>query len=110
MEAHIGAEEGHNEALEAVLWSRKIFLSAPKPGSRRSEFRLRLQLRPWIVLQDTLKITFFDLSNSIKIVTIFKNLSSNHDFLNKISPRLSESELELESQFVKIRLRLRQAI
>jgi hypothetical protein len=50
MEAHNGAEDGHSGALEAVLWSRKIFLFAPKPGSCRYEFRLRLQLRPWIVL------------------------------------------------------------
>jgi hypothetical protein len=41
----------------------ETFLSAPNPRSRKSEFRIRLQ--PWlqIVLQDTLKITFFDLGS-----------------------------------------------
>jgi hypothetical protein len=56
-----------------VLWSQKYF------------FRLRRQFQTLlrIVLYDTLKITFFDLSNWIKTVTIYKNIFSNHDFFYK---------------------------
>ncbi len=46
--------------------------SCPCPGSGR------FYKMPW-------KFTFFDLGNRFKIVTIHKNLSSNHDFFLKIS-------------------------
>ncbi len=62
---------------------KTLFLpSPPELRSRNSEFRLWLQIRPRlrIVLQDTLKMAFFDLTNRIKIVTIYKNFLSNHDF------------------------------
>ncbi len=70
------------ENLVTVLWSGEYF------------FRLRLRLRGTANLNcgcgsgpgfgqasDTLKITFFDLSNRIKLVTIYKHFMSNHDFL-----------------------------
>ncbi len=53
----------------------------PASRSRKLDLLLRLLLQLqhqpglWIVLKDTLKITFFDLSNRIKILTIF-NISS----------------------------------
>jgi hypothetical protein len=54
-----------NNALGPVLWSRKYF------------FRFRLR----VGLKDSLKITFFDLINRIKIVTIYKHFFSNQDLL-----------------------------
>jgi hypothetical protein len=75
-----------------------------------------------IVLYDTLKIGYFDLTNRIKIVTIYKNFFSGHDFFCQISSssvifrKEPEPELEPEPQFVisalapggnLIRLRLR---
>jgi hypothetical protein len=50
----------------------------------------------------SLKIAYFDLSIRIKIVTIYKNVFSSHDFFNNISSvvRRKEPELEPEPQFV----------
>jgi hypothetical protein len=59
-----------------------------------------------IVLYDTLKIGYFDLTNRIKIVTIYKNFFSGHDFFCQISSssvifrKEPEPELEPEPQFV----------
>jgi hypothetical protein len=49
----------------------KMFLSAPAPQIRISA--------PASFIH-TLKITFFDLSNRIKIVTIYRNFVCNHGF------------------------------
>ncbi len=58
----------------------KIFLSAPAPRSRKSELRLQLRPRLQLILQHSLKINFFDFSIRTKILTIYKNFLSNHDF------------------------------
>jgi hypothetical protein len=47
-----------------------------------------------------LKITFFDLDNSIKIVTIYKKFYSNHDFLLENFFKSVANRKEPEAQFV----------
>jgi hypothetical protein len=59
----------------------KTFFSALAPWSRKTD----LWLRHRIVLKDILKITFFVLSYRMKIVTIYKNFFSRHDFFYNIS-------------------------
>jgi hypothetical protein len=59
-----------NIALGPVLWSRKYF------------FRLQVGLK------DSLKITFFDLINKIKIETIYKHFSATMIFCYNISSSL----------------------
>jgi hypothetical protein len=59
----------------------KILLSAPAPRSRKTEFRLWAQDSFIRYLENYL----FELSNRIKIETIYKNFFINHDCLHKIS-------------------------
>jgi hypothetical protein len=68
-------------------------------------------------LKDTLKISFFDLSSRIKLVTIYKHFISNHDFSlynffkSVVKEPEPEQERELEPELEpQSRLRLREAI
>ncbi len=62
-----------------MLWSRKYLFGL---GSAEPQIQIAAPLRPRlrVVFKDTLEITFFDLSNMINIVTVDKNIFSNHDF------------------------------
>jgi hypothetical protein len=60
----------------------QILISAPTPRSRKSQFWLRLQppASDSFLRYRYLENTFFDFSNRIKIVLIYKNFFSHHDF------------------------------
>jgi hypothetical protein len=80
------AEVSISPLFSSVVES-KLFLSVPTPAplARKSELRLRLQRRLWIVLNSTgteyLKMSFFDLISRINVVAIYENFFRDHGFL-----------------------------
>ncbi len=51
-------------------------------GSGSMESQIRISAPPLFIRYGTLKITFFDFSNMIKILTIYKNFFRYHVFLS----------------------------
>jgi hypothetical protein len=93
---NIGAPETQRQLRRQIIFcfdpnsvaEPKVFLSAPAPAPAPESF----------IRYGTLKITFFDLSNRIKTVTIDKNFFSNHDFFS-IKSMVNRKEPE-PKQFV----------